>query len=51
MTENGSHVIYAPEFIRFAYSWEPPERNYESAKLIAQAIKDALIRTVGEHSP
>jgi len=28
-------------FIRLAYSWEPPERNYEGAKLIAQAIKDA----------
>jgi len=24
-----------------AYSWEPPERNYEGAKLIAQAIKNA----------
>ena len=29
------------EFIRLAYSWEPPERNYEGAKLIAQAIKNA----------
>ena len=29
------------EFIHLAYSWEPPERNYEGAKLIAQAIKDA----------
>src|SRR6202795_956408 len=29
------------EFIRLAYSWEPPERNYEGAKLIAQAIKAA----------
>src|SRR6266478_8582750 len=29
------------EFIRLAYSWEPPERNYEGAKLLAQAIKDA----------
>jgi 2-aminoadipate transaminase len=28
-------------FIRLAYSWEPPERNYEGAKLIAQAIKNA----------
>lgn len=28
-------------FIRLAYSWEPPERNYKGAKLIAQAIKDA----------
>jgi 2-aminoadipate transaminase len=28
-------------FIRLAYSWEPPERNYEGAKLIAQAIKGA----------
>jgi hypothetical protein len=24
-----------------AYSWETPERNYEGAKLIAQAIKNA----------
>src|SRR5262247_1686399 len=29
------------EFIRLAYSWETPERNYEGAKLLAQAIKDA----------
>src|SRR6266536_705432 len=29
------------EFIRLAYSWEPPERNYEGARLLAQAIKDA----------
>ena len=29
------------EFIRLAYSWEPPERNYEGARQIAQAIKDA----------
>ena len=29
------------EHIRLAYSWEPPERNYEGARLIAQAIKDA----------
>jgi 2-aminoadipate transaminase len=29
------------EFIRLAYSWEPPERNYEGSRLIAQAIKDA----------
>jgi 2-aminoadipate transaminase len=29
------------EYIRLAYSWEPPERNYEGAKLIAQAIKNA----------
>ena len=28
-------------FIRLAYSWEPPERNYDGAKLIAQAIKAA----------
>jgi 2-aminoadipate transaminase len=28
-------------FIRLAYSWEPPERNYEGAKLIAEAIKNA----------
>jgi DNA-binding transcriptional MocR family regulator len=41
MTENGFYVIYAPEFIRLAYSWEPSERNYEGAKLIAQAIKNA----------
>jgi 2-aminoadipate transaminase len=29
------------EFIRLAYSWETPERNYEGAKLLAQAIKDS----------
>src|SRR6266540_635770 len=29
------------EFIRLAYSWETPERNYEGARLLAQAIKDA----------
>src|SRR5262249_719684 len=29
------------EFIRLAYSWEAPERNYEGAKLIAQAIMNA----------
>jgi 2-aminoadipate transaminase len=29
------------EFIRLAYSWEAPERNYEGAKQIAQAIKHA----------
>src|SRR5216684_4418764 len=29
------------EFIRLAYSWELPERNYEGARLVAQAIKDA----------
>ena len=29
------------EFIRLAYSWETPERNYEGAKLLAQAIKNA----------
>jgi 2-aminoadipate transaminase len=29
------------EFIRLAYSWETPERNYEGAKLLAQAIKAA----------
>ena len=29
------------EFIRLAYSWETPDRNYEGAKLLAQAIKDA----------
>jgi 2-aminoadipate transaminase len=29
------------EFIRLAYSWEPPERNYEGARQIAKAIKDA----------
>ena len=28
-------------FIRLAYSWETPERNYEGATLLAQAIKDA----------
>ncbi len=28
-------------FIRLAYSWEPPQRNYEGAKLIAEAIKNA----------
>ena len=27
--------------VRLAYSWEPPERNYEGAKLIAEAIKNA----------
>jgi DNA-binding transcriptional MocR family regulator len=30
------------EFIRLAYSWEPPERNYEGAKLIAQALDGAF---------
>jgi len=29
------------EFIRLAYSWEPPERNYAGARLIAEAIKSA----------
>jgi len=29
------------EFIRLAYSWELPERNYEGARLVALAIKDA----------
>jgi 2-aminoadipate transaminase len=29
------------EFIRLAYSWEPPERNYEGARLIALAVRDA----------
>lgn len=29
------------EFIRLAYSYEPPERCYEGACLVAQAIRDA----------
>jgi len=29
------------QFIRLAYSWETPERNYEGAKLLAQEIKNA----------
>src|SRR6266704_3131777 len=29
------------EFIRLAYSWEAPERNYEGARQIAQAIMNA----------
>ena len=37
----GGTLIFAPEFIRLAYSWEPPERNYEGANLIAQVIKNA----------
>jgi hypothetical protein len=37
LTDNGGSVIYAPEFIHLAYSSEPPERNYERVKLIAQA--------------
>jgi hypothetical protein len=28
-------------FIRLAYSWEPPGRNREGAKLSAEAIKNA----------
>ena len=27
--------------LRLAYSWETPERNYEGAKLLAQATNDA----------
>jgi len=37
----GGTLIFAPEFIRLAYSWEPPERNDEGANLIAQVIKNA----------
>ncbi|MCI0547350.1 MAG: PLP-dependent aminotransferase family protein, partial [Candidatus Rokubacteria bacterium] len=29
------------EFIRLAYSFEPPERCYEGARLLAQAVRDA----------
>jgi len=33
--------LHGGGFIRLAYSWEPPQRNYKGAKLIAQAIKKA----------
>jgi hypothetical protein len=33
--------LHSRGLIRLAYSWEPPQRNYKGAKLIAQAIKKA----------
>jgi len=41
-------VFYAngggEEFIRLAFSYEPPEKNYEGARLLANAILGARAR-------